>query len=191
MLRIFALVGLIFFSQSILAAGQARYISDDVYLFLHGGPGTQYRILGSIEAGQEISVLNETEGGFSKIIDHKGREGWIETKMINTQKSLRMQLPELQAQLAKAQSKLAKNANSNDSNTQELDEIKAQLTKTETMLNQASAERDKANHKLASIEHDERFEMWQEGAMIAGIGILVGIFLVYLPRPRQKKKNSW
>ena len=55
MLRIFALVGLIFFSQSILAAGQARYISDDVYLFLHGGPGTQYRILGSIEAGQEIS----------------------------------------------------------------------------------------------------------------------------------------
>ncbi|NRD75310.1 TIGR04211 family SH3 domain-containing protein [Shewanella sp. VB17] len=191
MLRILALVGLIFLSPSLLAAGQTRYISDEVYLFLHGGPGTQYRILGSIEAGQEISVLNETEGDFSKIIDHKGREGWIETKMISAQKSLRMQLPEVQAQLAEAKEELAQTVDSSENNVQELHKIKAQLTETEKALQQASEERDRATHKLASIQHNERFEMWKEGAIIAGIGILVGIFLVYLPRPRRKKKNSW
>ncbi|MBW8183171.1 TIGR04211 family SH3 domain-containing protein [Shewanella nanhaiensis] len=191
MLRILALVGLMLLSPSLLAAGQTRYISDEVYLFLHGGPGTQFRILGSVEAGQEITLLGEKQGNYSKIIDHKGREGWVETKMISAQKSLRVLLPELQAELTKTKAELEQVVNSSDSNVQELRQVKAQLARAEESLEQASTERDRATRELANIQKNERFQMWQEGGIIAAAGLLMGIILVYLPRPRRKKRSNW
>ncbi|WP_439332643.1 TIGR04211 family SH3 domain-containing protein [Shewanella canadensis] len=191
MLRFFALVGLMLLSPSLLAEGQPRYISDQVYLYLHGGPGTQYRILGSIEAGQAISVLGQKEGDYSKIIDHKGREGWIETKMISADKSFREQLPEVQAELEKTKAELEQVNDASDTSFQELRTLKSQLAQAEKSLEQASTERDIATTKLASIEKNERFQMWQEGGLIAAAGLLLGIILVYLPRPRRKQKNRW
>ncbi|RTR40343.1 TIGR04211 family SH3 domain-containing protein [Shewanella canadensis] len=178
-------------SPSLLAEGQPRYISDQVYLYLHGGPGTQYRILGSIEAGQAISVLGQKEGDYSKIIDHKGREGWIETKMISADKSFREQLPEVQAELEKTKAELEQVNDASDTSFQELRTLKSQLAQAEKSLEQASTERDIATTKLASIEKNERFQMWQEGGLIAAAGLLLGIILVYLPRPRRKQKNRW
>lgn len=191
MIRILALVGLILLSPSLLAAGQTRYISDDVFLFLHGGPGTQFRILGSIEAGQEISALGETQGDYTKVIDHKGREGWIETKMISAQKSFRKLLPEVQAELTKIKTELEQVVASSDTNAQDLQQVKSLLAQAEKSLAQASQERDRATHKLANIEKNERFQMWQEGGIIAAIGLLIGVILVYLPRPRRKQNNRW
>lgn len=191
MIRILALVGLILLSPSLLAAGQTRYISDDVFLFLHGGPGTQFRILGSIEAGQEISALGETQGDYTKIIDHKGREGWVETKMINAQKSFRNQLPEVQAELTKTKAELKQVLESSDTNEQDLQRMKSLLAQAEKSLAQASQERDKATYKLTNIQKNERFQMWQEGSFIAVIGLLIGVILVYLPRPSRKQKNRW
>ena len=191
MLRILALVGLMLLSPSLLAAGQTRYISDEVYLFLHGGPGTQFRILGSIEAGQAISVLGETQGDYTKVIDHKGREGWVETKMISAEKSFRKLLPEVQAELAKTKAELEQVTESSDTNVQDLQRVKSLLAQAEKSLAQASQERDRATQKLANIQKNERFQMWQEGGIIAAIGLLIGVILVYLPRPRRKQTNRW
>ncbi|MFT5235707.1 MAG: SH3 domain protein [Shewanella sp.] len=191
MLRILALVGLILLSPSLLAAGQTRYISDDVFLFLHGGPGTQFRILGSIEAGQEISSLGETQDGYTKVIDHKGREGWVETKMISAQTSFRNLLPEVQAELTKTKAELKQVVDSSDTSVQDLQRVKSLLATAEKSLAQASQERDRATNKLANIQKNERFQMWQEGGIIAVIGLLIGVILVYLPRPRRKQKNRW
>jgi SH3 domain protein len=190
-LRILALVGLILLSPSLLAAGQTRYISDDVFLFLHGGPGTQFRILGSIEAGQEISSLGETQDGYTKVIDHKGREGWVETKMISAQTSFRNLLPEVQAELTKTKAELKQVVDSSDTSVQDLQRVKSLLATAEKSLAQASQERDRATNKLANIQKNERFQMWQEGGIIAVIGLLIGVILVYLPRPRRKQKNRW
>ncbi len=191
MLRFFALVGLLLLSPSLLAVGQAGYISDKVYLYLHGGPGTQFRILGSIEAGQAISTLGETQGDYTKIIDHKGREGWVETKMVSRQKSFREQLPEVQAELEKTKSELEQALNTGENSAQQLSKLKSDLDRAQRDLATASSERDNATSKLASIEKNERFQMWQEGGIIAAIGLLIGVILVYLPRPRRKKKNHW
>ncbi|QFU24380.1 TIGR04211 family SH3 domain-containing protein [Shewanella eurypsychrophilus] len=191
MLRFFALVGLLLLSPSLLAAGQPGYISDKVYLYLHGGPGTQFRILGSIEAGQSISLSGETQGDYTKIIDHKGREGWVESKMVTRQKSFRELLPEVQAELEKTKSELEQALNTSDNSTQQLSKLKSDLDRAQRDLAKASSERDNATSKLANIEKNERFQMWQEGGIIAAIGLLVGVILVYLPRPRRKKKNHW
>ncbi|MCJ8301862.1 TIGR04211 family SH3 domain-containing protein [Shewanella sp.] len=191
MLRFFALVGLLLLSPSLLAAGQPGYISDNVYLYLHGGPGTQFRILGSVEAGQAISLLGETQGDYTKIIDHKGREGWIEAKMVTRQKSFRQQLPEVQTELNKTKSELAQALSSSDNNDAQLSKLKSDLSRAQRDLAKASSERDHATSKLANIEKNERFQMWQEGGIIAAIGLLIGVVLVYIPRPRRKQTNRW
>ncbi|WP_299795314.1 TIGR04211 family SH3 domain-containing protein [uncultured Shewanella sp.] len=191
MLRFFALVGLMLLSPSLLAEGQPRYISDNVYLYLHGGPGTQYRILGSIESGQAITLLDEKQGDYSKIIDHKGRTGWVETKMISANKSFREQLPELQAELDRTKAELAQVIDASDSSLEELRTLRSQLAQTEKSLELASTERDAATSKLTNIEKNERFRMWQEGGMIAAAGLILGIILVYLPKPRRKQRNRW
>ncbi|MEI6858923.1 MAG: TIGR04211 family SH3 domain-containing protein [Shewanella sp.] len=191
MLKFFALVGLLLLSPILLAANQTGYISDNIYLYLHGGPGTEFRILGSVEAGQTISIMGETQGNYTKIIDHKGREGWIEEKMVTRQKSFRKQLPEIQAQLNDTKSELEQALISSAHNDEQVSKLQSELSQAQQDLAKASSERDNATHKLASIENNKRFQMWQEGGIIAAIGLLIGVILVYLPRPRRKQKNRW
>ncbi|WP_299801555.1 TIGR04211 family SH3 domain-containing protein [uncultured Shewanella sp.] len=191
MLRLLIIAGMMLLSPSLLAANQTRYISDDVYIYLHGGPGTQFRILGSIEAGQEVTSLKETQGDYSKIVDHKGREGWVQSKMLSAKASLRVQLPAIQAELEQTKSELESALSSGDNNAQELRQVKSELAAAQKALNSASNERDSAKAKLASMQRNERFEMWKQGGFIAAGGLLLGIIIVYLPRPQRKPKNRW
>ncbi|MCL1125812.1 TIGR04211 family SH3 domain-containing protein [Shewanella surugensis] len=191
MLRLLTLVGLMLLSPSLLAANQTRYISDDVYLYLLGGPGTQYRILGSIEAGQSVTFLSETQGDYSKVTDQKGREGWVESKLLTKNESLRFKYPKLQKELEQTKAKLSQALGSNDNNVQDLSEVTSQLAKIKAILETTTTQKDKAIAKLDHMQKNERFEMWKQGGIIAGIGLIFGMVLVYLPRPTRKKKNSW
>jgi SH3 domain protein len=190
-LRLLSIIALVLVSNGLMAQEPTHFITDDVYVYIHGGPGNQYRILGSIEAGEAITSLNETQDDYTKIIDHKGREGWVKADLVTDQKSVRQRLPELQSGIAQAKAgeQIAREqlasveASLTDANTQ-ISQLKQLLIKTEK-------QRDTIKQKVASVEDDQKFEMWQQGGMIAGIGALIGIFLVYLPRPQRRKKSRW
>ena len=50
--------------------GEVRYISDDLFTFLHAGPGRNYRILGQVVAGTRVTLLQEDkENDFIEVID--------------------------------------------------------------------------------------------------------------------------
>ena len=63
-------------AQQVLA--DTRYVSDNIFTYIHNGPGTQYRILGSVKAGEplEVKAVNN-DAGFTQVVDGRGREGWI------------------------------------------------------------------------------------------------------------------
>jgi len=178
-------------SSNLLAEGQSRYISDNVFLYLLGGPGTEFRIVGSIEAGQPVTLLNETQGDFSKIIDHKGREGWVQTNLISSTQSFREQVPALTTELAQAKAKLAEVSSSTDNHADEVTELKAKLSELETNLAKTTQERDQLKNAVDRTAQDERFELWRQGRLIAGLGLILGIILVYLPRPQRRSKKRW
>lgn len=182
---------MMFLSTNLLAAGQTRYISDNVYLYLHGGPGTQYRILGSIEAGKAVTYLNETQGDFSKIVDHKNREGWVLTKLLSAKKSIRYLVPELQNKIKRLETQLAENQDNSANTSRELSSRKSQLSKLKRDYEQAIVERDKAKADLAKVIDNQQFTLWREGGIIALIGAIIGIILVYLPRPGGRRKDRW
>lgn len=191
MFRLLTLVGMMLLSSNLLAEGQSRYISDNVFLYLLGGPGTEFRIVGSIEAGQPVTLLNETQGDYSKIIDHKNREGWVQTSLISSTQSFREQVPALTAELTQAKAKLTEVLGSTDNHADEVTELKAKLIELESNLATTTQERDKLKVALDRTAQDERFELWRQGGLIAGMGLLVGIVLVYLPRPQRRNKKRW
>ncbi len=191
MLRLLTLVGMMLLSSNLLAEGQSRYISDNVFLYILNGPGTDYRILGSIEAGQPISLLGETQGDYSKIIDHKGREGWVPTNLISSTPSFREQVSTLTNELNEAKAKLAEVLSSKDNHTDEIAELKAKLNEAETMLSQTTQERDSLKVAVDRSAQDAQFALWREGGLIAAAGLIIGVILVYLPRPQRRNKKRW
>jgi SH3 domain protein len=190
-LRLLSIIALVLVSNGLMAQEPTHFITDDVYVYIHGGPGNQYRILGSIEAGQTITSLNETQDEYTKIIDHKGREGWIKADLITTKKSIRSQLPDLEEGIAKAKDEQKTATDELVAAQSALDEANQQISQLKQLLINTEKQRDTIKQKVASVEDEQQFVMWQQGGMIAAIGALIGIFLVYLPRPQRRNKNRW
>ncbi|QIR16079.1 TIGR04211 family SH3 domain-containing protein [Shewanella aestuarii] len=173
------------------AQGASHYISDDVFTYIHGGPGTQYRILGSVEAGQPVKFLDKTDGDYSLIVDHKGREGWVRSDLVTDQPSFRERFPTVESELIKVNEQLNQITLTTDNATQDLVLANRRIAALEAALSKAENERDVAKSKVQAASDAKQFQMWQQGGLIAGLGALIGIILVYLPRPQRRKKNRW
>ncbi|GGB54109.1 TIGR04211 family SH3 domain-containing protein [Shewanella inventionis] len=192
MLRLLSIFILLLAPSGVFAApAEPNYISDDVFTYLHGGPGTEFRIIGSIEAGQPVTLLDNTENDFTQIIDHKGREGWVLASLVTDKPSFRVRFPEMEAQLREANEQLNKESFSTDNNEEYLKLANEKVAELTASLALAIKQRDEAQANITQAEDDQRYELWKQGGLIGGLGALVGIILVYLPRPQRRKKNRW
>ena len=86
------------FSVQAQESSQA-FISDDLSIFMHAGPGTNYRILGTINAGAQIQTTGKSDKGYSEIVDEKNRITWVESKYLTSQPGLRFVVAELNNKL--------------------------------------------------------------------------------------------
>ena len=167
------------------------YISDDVYVYLHSGPGTNYRILGSIIAGTPIEILKASDDGqFNQIKDDKERIGWVKAALTSTSPSVRVNYSKLQQQLAQLQQKTM-------SASDELTQANNKINKLEQSLKAANGKllqaQDSERIALAQLKgEDEQIKMqWaMNGGMLVGISILLGVALTYLPK-KKKKSGNW
>jgi SH3 domain protein len=191
-LRVLSILIFLLAPSGVFAAqAPTRFISDDVYTFIHGGPGTEFRILGSVEAGQPITLLDNTDGDFTQIIDHKGREGWVLTSLVTDQPSFRERFPEMEAQLKQANEQLNQITQNTDNTEEYLILANEKVTELNAALTIAVKQRDEAELKVQHGVDNRRYQMWQQGGLIGGMGALIGIILVYLPRPQRRKNSRW
>ncbi|GFK75232.1 hypothetical protein VcPa13_00805 [Vibrio cholerae] len=133
---------------SMLAAptfAQDRYIADKLFTYMHSGPSNQYRILGSIDAGEKVKLIEvNKESGYSHIADERGRTGWVESRFITREVSNTLRLPALEKELEEVK-KLLANARQN------ADSEKAGLAESLELRNQqiADLERNLCRHQQA------------------------------------------
>jgi SH3 domain protein len=169
----------------------SHFISDDLFIFLHAGPGRQYRILGSVTAGTPITKTDSDETNeFVEIIDNEGRTGWIEAEFLTTETSRRQLVAQLQEQTADAQASVAPLR-------RELSQSQAELADKEAQLQTLNQELAKARQQLIALEstfdnqqHEEQMQyMLHGGAMVAG-GLLLGIIITFIPK-RRKRRDEW
>ncbi|MCV5978240.1 TIGR04211 family SH3 domain-containing protein, partial [Escherichia coli] len=74
-----------------------RYISDDIFTCMHSGPNNTYRIIGSINAGSKVQLLQANKDtGYTQVRDDRGRTGWVQSKFVTNQESMAIRLPRIE-----------------------------------------------------------------------------------------------
>lgn len=168
-----------------------RFITDNLFIYRHAGPGTNYRILGSFAAGTKVELLNTSDNGsYVELIDDNGRTGWVETKFVTEQASVRLQIPQLQEQILDAREQVIVRENEITELQQELATLKQQnATLNETIADLQRIETSLQRQNTQLNEDDSLNWYLKGGGMTLG-AIILGILLTYLPKKR-KRNDQW
>ncbi|WP_299019400.1 TIGR04211 family SH3 domain-containing protein [uncultured Photobacterium sp.] len=184
-------------------AAQVRYISDDLFTYMHRGPSTQYRIIGSINAGSKVSLLETNkESGYSKITDSRGRTGWVNTDFISKQKGLKERYPALEKELGEVKAALNEAQSSSDEKmaslkdslqirTEQITELESQNNQLNEQLMSSQAEIRELRAQIDTQKDDLLMKWFTYGGMVAGAGLLFGLILPHLIPRRRKRNNGW
>ncbi|MGO4997989.1 TIGR04211 family SH3 domain-containing protein [Oceanisphaera sp. W20_SRM_FM3] len=185
-------------------AHAARYISDDVYAYLHAGPSNKFRILGSIKAGETVTELaRDPQTKYVHIRDAEGRTGWVEGEFVQNTESFRSKAAKLADSLKTTKEQLSSVDERHEQDivdkTNRLQLQDQALAEQQIELDQLRAQHDKLeseNLRLTSLmddkEHRIRLDWLINGGIVAGIGALVGFLLPLIPlRRRRRNQGRW
>ncbi len=186
------------FASSLFFSAQAAennykqgYISDELFIYMHAGPGTNYRILGTIIAGSDIKITGSEDNGYSEIIDDKDRATWVETKYVTTQAGLRFVVADLNKKLAAStdfSSQLDGEVNELKSTVNTLTQDKKKLTAELAQLTETLA---KTRTKIKGQDLDIQKKWFFNGAMVLGVGLILGLILPRVFARRRGSMDNW
>ncbi len=170
---------------------KAGYISDNLSIFMHAGPGTNYKITGTINAGSPVSITGKNTNDYAEIVDAKNRTAWVEAKYITETAGLRVTVAELNNQLT-----------SNTDFTQQLDgevnELKGTISNLEQQNKLLSQDAEKLNKALAETssklkgqDTDIQKQWFFAGAVVLGFGLILGLILPKFFSRRRGSMNNW
>lgn len=174
-----------------LAAGSQAFISDDLTIFMHAGPGTNYRILGTITAGSKIEITGKSDKGYSEIKDDKNRITWVDSKYITTKPGLRFVVANVNEKLARA----------NDYNAQldgEINELKSNIAVSNqdrkaltTELEKVKKQLKETQSKVSTQDTKMLSQRFYNGAIVLGVGLFFGLILPRFFSRRRSSMDSW
>lgn len=206
---------------ALTAAGQTRYISDDIPITLRTGPSLDNRIVRNLSAGVRVEALeSDEESGYSRVrVANDGTEGWVLTRYLSPEPIARERLAAAQRELASARSRVAELEAQVASITQDLAQTREQLDtmasankdvsselqdirtasanavalrdQNET-LRQRLAEADQRINRL-TMDNTELASDSRQSWFMVGAGVLFGGILLGLVAPslKRKRRSSW
>lgn len=183
-------------------ADEKRYISDDLITYIHSGPGNQFRIVGALNSGDQVTLKGvNTATNYGQIVDAKGRDAWIPLDQLSTSPSVRTQVPDLQQQVKTLTDKLANIDNSWNQRTAEMQQkvassdgiINGLKTENQDLKNQLIVAQKKVSAVNVQLDDKQRtiiLQWFMYGGGVAGVGLILGLVLPHLV-PRRRKKDRW
>lgn len=170
--------------------GETRFISDDLFTYVHAGPGLNFRILGSVTAGSKVTLLKiNKDKNFAQIIDDKNRTGWVDAKFLNRDPSVRELVPGLQEAVSKTQQTLQQTEDNNGRLNQQIQSLNSDISQLKRKLSASEKAKDEVERKLENYDQTAQMEWFTRGGILAVISILVGIIITYLPKKRRRNDN--
>ncbi len=185
-------------SSSLFLSAQAAesnykqgYISDELFIYMHAGPGTNYRILGTIVAGSEVKITGAVENEYSEVIDDKNRATWVESKYVSTKAGLRFVVDTLNKKIARSSdftSQLDGEVNDLKSKVNLLTNDKKKLS---VELQKLTATLAKTQTKIKDQDTNIKKQWFFTGALVLGVGLILGLILPRLFSRRRGAMDSW
>lgn len=191
MIRKTTLLLLVTISLALSASAATRYVSDDLYTYIHTGPGTKYKIIGSVNSGEQIELTQTNKNaGFTEIKDSRGRTGWINSKYVSKYPSLKERLAKFEIKLTKLNTQLSTAKDKIKSHSNQVRELKNTNLALNEELKQVQALNANLNEKLDTKKNDLLMRWFSYGGMVGGIGLLLGLVLPSLI-PNRRKRSRW
>lgn len=197
------LIGITLFALSVSVgthAEEKRYVSDELSTWVRSGPGDNYRLVGTVNAGEEVALLQQNNE-YGQVRDSSGRTAWIPLKQLNTQPSLRTRVPELENQVKTLTDKLT---NIDNTWNQRTADMQQKVARSDGVINGLKDENQKLKNELivaqkkvnaANLQLDDKqrtiiMQWFMYGGGVLGLGLLLGLVLPHLI-PSRKRKDRW
>lgn len=167
-------------------AGEFRWVSDDLFVYLRAGPGKDYRLLGSVTAGTQIQLLGvDRDAGYAEIIDDRQRTGWIEIIFVSRTQSVRDDLKDLEALLSQRDETLSNMQTELGAVMQNLNTFDEQKAKLNRQITQQLEDIARLNEQLERRERVNNMQWFTRGAMLGIIALLIGYLMGLFGRKRK------
>ncbi|MBD1581527.1 TIGR04211 family SH3 domain-containing protein [Pseudoalteromonas sp. S16_S37] len=166
------------------------YIIDNLFIYMHAGPGKNYRILGSVDAGTAITIISEVQEDFIQIIDDKGREAWVEAKFVTTQPGLNLQLQQANEALQNSQSEMDAIRGELPILQQANNDLRAENQNLQETITELQTTLNKQQQASTAKKQKEQHLMLTYGGGVALAGLLFGVILTLL-LSRRKRYDGW
>ncbi len=145
-LRLIGLTLLAFSAATAVHAEEKRYVSDELNTWVRSGPGDNYRLVGTINAGEEVALLqSNADASYGQVRDSSGRIAWIPLKELSTSPSLRTRVPDLENQVKTLTDKLT---NIDATWNQRTAEMQQKVAQSDGVINGLKDENQKLKNEL-------------------------------------------
>ncbi|WP_136066708.1 TIGR04211 family SH3 domain-containing protein [Modicisalibacter radicis] len=182
------------------ASPSTLWVADDLTTFVRSGPSNEYRIVGTLESGAEVTVL-ETSGDYSRVRVADGDEVWIQSDQLQDERSLTDRVPELRSRVDSLSSQLesindewqgrvATMTETLETRQQRITELESRNAELDSRLSQSQASLRQLKARLDTQEEDLLMRYFMYGGGVAGAGLVVGLLVPHLPR-RRSKRDRW
>lgn len=199
-LRLIGLALLALSATAVSHAEETRYVSDELNTWVRSGPGDNYRLVGTVNAGEEVTLL-QSDANYGQIKDSAGRTAWIPLKELNTTPSLRTRVPDLENQVKTLTDKLN---NIDTTWNQRTADMQQKVAQSDSVINGLKEENQKLKNELivaqkkvsaANLQLDDKqrtiiMQWFMYGGGVLGIGLLLGLVLPHMI-PSRKRKDRW
>lgn len=175
------------------------YVTENLSTYLRKGAGDQFKISGTIQAGEKVTVLDRKDK-WALIRDSKNREAWMLASELTSTPSAKILTPQLQNQVQELSTKL--NNIDNDwkqrtadmqRRTQQAEQISNELLEQNAQLKREIEVLKSKNRDLETMQDAEKREIIIQwfiyGGTVLGVGLLLGLLIPFiLPR---RKQSGW
>lgn len=151
------------------SAAEFGWVRSYIRLNLRAGAGTQFKILGGVETGDELRVLSRGEN-WTRVQSADGKIGWIPAGYLETQPPPTLRLEKLEIETGELRTELE----GIRTEASRLRESNATLTATDSGQREEIEALKIDNYELRAAS---RFQEWITGALILALGMLLGAFL--------------
>lgn len=181
-------------------AVETKYVTENLTTFLRKGAGDNYRLSGTIQAGEKVTVLSQKDK-YSLIRDENNREAWILTSELTTTPSSKDENPRLKAQTQELTMKLNRldsdwqqRTSEMQRRTKQAEEQSSELLEQNSQLKRELEITKNQNRDLEAMldagKREIAIQWFIYGGAVLGVGLLLGL-IIPLILPKRRRNNGW
>ena len=151
------------------AQAQRAWVKDEVRLNVRTGPGTQFRILGSLTTGDSVEILGRGDG-WTQVRARGGLEGWIPEGFLQGEAPAKILLERHQADTASMRQRFERLDG-------EVTDLRAKNEELSALQAEQVSEIERLRRENLELRAGARWPHWIAGASILFAGGLIGVIV--------------